>query len=55
MINCSTVLPQYKLTKILDKFRNLGMDLKVEDDVAGFIGVLIMKLENNKIERINTG
>jgi len=31
------------------------MELKVEDDVAGFLGVLIKKLDGNRIELTQTG
>ena len=44
-----------EIDKTLNKLINLGMDHDVEDDVAGFIGVLIKKLENNKIELTQTG
>jgi len=30
---------------VFEKLRKLNMELKVEDDVAGFLGVLIKKLD----------
>jgi len=31
------------------------MNLNVEDDVAGFLGVIIKRLDNNKIDFTQTG
>jgi len=41
--------------KTLDRLKELEMDLNVEDEVAGFLGVLIKRLDNNKIELTQTG
>jgi len=40
---------------VLGKLRKLNMELKVEDDVAGFLGVLIKKFDENRIELTQTG
>jgi len=38
-----------EIDKTLDELSSLGIELNLEDDVAVFLGVLIKKLENNKI------
>jgi len=40
---------------VLEKLRELKMELNVEEDVAGFLGVLIKKLDERKIELTQTG
>ena len=38
-----------KTDKTLDRLIELEMDLNVEDEVAGFLGVLIKRLDNKKM------
>ena len=40
---------------VLKKLRELNLDLNVEDDVAGFLGVLIKKLDGERIVPTQTG
>jgi len=40
---------------VLGKLRELKMELNVEDDVAGFLGVHIKKLDGDLIEVTQTG
>jgi len=41
---CSTT----EIDNTLARLRELEMDLTVEDDVAGFLQVLIKRIDNNK-------
>jgi len=43
------------IDKVLKKLRYLQIELNVEDDVAGFLGVLIKKLYKGRIELTQTG
>jgi len=38
-----------EINKILGRFRELEMNLNVEDDVAGFLGVLIKRLDEKEL------
>ena len=44
-----------EIYKKLGRLHELEMNLNLEDDVAGFLGVLIKRLDNNKIEFKPTG
>ena len=46
MTLCSTT----EIDKTLARLGELEMDFTVEDDVAGFLGVIIKRLDNNKLE-----
>ena len=43
-----------EIDKTLDELSSLGIELNLEDDVAVVLGVLIKKLENNKIQLTQT-
>jgi len=47
--------PVSDLDRVLEKLKGLKIELKVEDDVAGFLGVLIKKLDEGRIELTQTG
>jgi len=40
---------------VVKKLRELNLDLNVEDDVAGFLGVLIKKLDGERLELTQAG
>ena len=40
---------------VVKKLRELNLDLNVEDDVAGFLGVLIKKLDGERLELTQSG
>jgi len=43
------------IDRILEKLKGLKIELNVEDDVAGFLGALIKKLDEGRIELTQTG
>ena len=43
------------IDRVLEKLKGLKIELNVEDDVAGFLGVLIKKLDEGRIELTQTG
>ena len=51
---CSTVLIQTEIDKTLGILIQIEMNLNVEDDMAGFLGFIIKRLDNNKIELTQT-
>jgi len=43
------------IDRVLKKLKGLKIELNIEDDVAGFLGVLIKKLDEGSIELTHTG
>ena len=43
------------IDRVLKKLKGLKIELNIEDDVAGFLGVLIKKLDEGRIELTQTG
>jgi hypothetical protein len=48
---------QADIADVVNGLKNLGMDLEEQDDVAGFLGVLVRKIHgsNSTIELLQTG
>ena len=46
---------QSNIDKAIEKIKGCGMDLSVEDDVAGFLGVLIKLGDDGSVELTQTG
>ena len=40
---------QSDIDKSIEAIKNTGMDLNVEDDVAGFLGILLKRQENGNV------